>query len=143
VFALAGIADIGESHAAQKRREHTIEALNSSVDLDRQDPSRATVAVTVVNRGSEPDRLDSALSPVAKRVEAHISGAPPGSFPEIAPAASQDIRLDLIGINPQLRPGLKFPIVLIFDKAAILRVDVALLEGTRRGLFPPNRTPPS
>src|SRR5438105_370724 len=74
VLALAGTAAIGESHAAQQGREHTIEALNSSVDLDRQDLSRATVAVTVVNRGSEPDRLDSALSPVAKGVEAHVSG---------------------------------------------------------------------
>jgi copper(I)-binding protein len=143
VLALAGTAGIGETHGAQQRREHTIEALNAAVDLDRQDASRATVAVTVVNRGSEPDRLDSALSPVAKRVEAHVSAAPPGPFPEIAPATSQDIRLDLIGVNPPLRPGLKFPIVLIFEKAAILRVDVALLEGTRRGLFPPSRTHPS
>ena len=115
---------------ATPRRDHTIEAIKFSVVLNQQDHSRATVMVTIVNRGGEPDRLDSALSPVAQHVAVQISGAEMGSFPEIRPDGSQDIRLDLTGIKPELRIGLAFHVVLVFQKAAILRVDVTPLEST-------------
>ena len=124
---LAGAASLGNGYAAPPRREHTIEAIKFSVVLNQQDRSRAMVLVTVVNRAGEPDRLDSALSPVAQHVAVQISGAEMGSFPEIPPGGSQDIRLDLTGIKPELRIGLAFPVVLIFQKAAILRVDVTPL----------------
>jgi hypothetical protein len=130
-IALVGAASPGKSYAAAPQREHTIEAIKSSVELNQNDGSRATVLVTVVNRAHEPDRLDSALSPVAEHVVIQISAAPVGRFPEIPPAGSQDIRLDLTGIKPELRIGIKFPVVLIFERAAVLRVDVAALESPR------------
>jgi copper(I)-binding protein len=127
---LAGAASIRKTYAESPRREHTIEAIKSAVHLNQEDHSRAMVLLTVVNRAGEPDRLDSALSPVAQHVHVQISGAEAGSFPEIPPGGSQEIQLELTGIKPDLRVGLEFPVVLIFQKAAVLRVDVMALENS-------------
>lgn len=105
--------------------------------------------LTIVNVGQTADRLLSASSPVAGRVEIHESmimggrammhprpeGAPvaPGARVEFKPGGWH---LMLMGLKKPLKAGETVPVTLTFQKAGRVQVDLAVRA------TPPATTPP-
>jgi hypothetical protein len=106
--------------------------------------ARATVGTTggafleVNNRGTAPDQLVGASSPVAAKVELHETKTqdgvmrmqpvasieiPPGGSAKLAPGS---IHLMLIGLRQSLKEGVHFPMTLIFTKAGKIEVEVSV-----------------
>ncbi|WP_448190720.1 copper chaperone PCu(A)C [Azospirillum sp. sgz301742] len=94
----------------------------------------------IVNTGHEPDRLVSAASPAAAKVELHthlmdngvMKMRPVEGF-EIAPGEPQVLRpggnhIMLMGLTGQLKPGTSFPVTLTFAKAGAVTVEVPVQE---------------
>jgi copper(I)-binding protein len=93
--------------------------------------------VTLVNSGDTADRLVSAASPVAGRVELHthikdgdvmrmreVEGGiplPPGGTVKLQPGG---FHIMLLGLNQGLAAGSSFPLTLTFEKAGGVQVDV-------------------
>jgi copper(I)-binding protein len=93
--------------------------------------------VTLVNTGDAPDRLVSATSPVAGRVELHthikdgdvmrmreVEGGiplPPGQTVALQPGG---FHIMLLGMKQGLAAGSSFPLTLSFEKAGSVQVDV-------------------
>jgi periplasmic copper chaperone A len=93
--------------------------------------------VTLVNTGAAPDRLVSATSPVAGRVELHthikdgdvmrmreVEGGiplPPGDTVKLQPGG---LHIMLLAMNQGLAAGSSFPLTLTFEKAGSVQVDV-------------------
>jgi len=90
----------------------------------------------IANTGHEPDRLVSAASPAAAKVELHthlmdngvMKMRPVEAF-EIAPGEPQVLRpggnhIMLIGLTEPLKPGASFPVTLTFAKAGAVTVNV-------------------
>ena len=94
----------------------------------------------LVNDGATPDRLLSASSPVAARVELHESmrmNGPMGSMSHMAPLVGLDVaahgrdalapegrHLMLVGLRRPLRMGERVPVTLMLQRAG--RVDATL-----------------
>lgn len=94
----------------------------------------------ITNTGHEPDRLVSAASPAAAKVELHthlmdngvMKMRPVEAF-EIAPGEPQVLRpggnhIMLMGLTGPLKPGTSFPMTLTFAKAGAVTVDVPVQE---------------
>ena len=94
----------------------------------------------IANTGKEPDRLVSAASPAAAKVELHthlmdngvMKMRPVEGF-EVAPGEPAVLRpggnhIMLMGLKEQLKPGAKFPVTLTFAKAGAVTVEVPVLE---------------
>jgi copper(I)-binding protein len=93
--------------------------------------------VTLVNIGDAPDRLVSAASPAAGRVELHthikdgdvmrmrqVEGGiplPPGDTVKLQPGG---FHIMLLGLTQGLAAGSSFPLTLTFEKAGSVQVDV-------------------
>jgi periplasmic copper chaperone A len=93
--------------------------------------------VTLANTGDAPDRLVSAASPVADRVELHthikdgdvmrmreVEGGiplPPGDTVKLQPGG---FHIMLLGLKQALAAGSSFPLTLTFEKAGSVQVDV-------------------
>jgi copper(I)-binding protein len=93
--------------------------------------------VTLLNTGDAPDRLVSASSAVAERVELHthimdggvmrmrqVEGGvplPPGETVNLQPGG---LHIMLLGLNQGLTIGSRFPLTLTFEKAGSVQVDV-------------------
>jgi copper(I)-binding protein len=95
------------------------------------------VFVTLINTGDTPDRLVSASSAVAGRVElhTHIKDGDVMRMREveggIALPASETVKLQpgglhimLLGLNQGLTAGSRFPLTLTFEKAGSVQVEV-------------------
>lgn len=108
--------------------------------FSRATPGGARVGVgylTIINKGTTADRLVSATSPSAEKVEIHemkmddgvmkmrelAGGVPiePGKRSMLAPGGNH---LMLMGLKAPLKEGEKVPVTLTFEKAG--KVDVAL-----------------
>ncbi|WP_207485878.1 copper chaperone PCu(A)C [Arenibaculum pallidiluteum] len=103
-------------------------------------PSAPTGAayVTLVNGGSQPDRLVSATSPVAERVEIHTHLHEGGVMRmrevegvDLAPGAEAvfgpgGLHLMLMGLRQPLRRGESFPLTLTFARGAAATVTVSV-----------------
>ena len=95
--------------------------------------------LTVTNKGSEPDRLISAKSPAAARVEIHemkMDGnimrmrelekgleIPPGATVTLAPGGFHLMMMELKG---PLTKDSKVPMTLTFEKAGVIEVELAV-----------------
>jgi copper(I)-binding protein len=93
--------------------------------------------VTLLNTGDAPDRLVSASSAVAGRVELHthikdgdvmrmreVEGGiplPPGEIVRLQPGG---LHIMLLGLNQGLTAGSHFPLTLAFEKAGSVQVEV-------------------
>src|SRR6266851_2802677 len=86
----------------------------------------ATAHVTVNNHGLTPDRLESALSPVARHVKLRPEGAASSNPTIIGAGATRELALSLTGIDQRLTLNKRFPLVLIFEHAGVIRVDIPL-----------------
>ena len=108
--------------------------------------SRATAASTSTgvvymvlnNEGKEPDRLVSATTPAADKVELHtqvsdngVMRMRPVDTVEIAPGSSTRLKpgalhMMLVGLKQPLKKGKAFPLTLTFEKAGSVTVQVAV-----------------
>lgn len=94
----------------------------------------------ITNIGKEPDRLVSAASPAAAKVELHthlmdngVMRMRPVEAFEVAPGEPQVLRpggnhIMLMGLSAPLKPGASFPVTLTFAKAGAVTVDVKVQE---------------
>ena len=101
--------------------------------------------LTIANRGTAPDRLVSASSPAAGRLELHthvrdgdvmrMRAVPaidiaPGQVVTLQPGG---MHLMLIGLTQPLRQGEAVPVTLRFERAGEVRVDFAVQAAGARG----------
>lgn len=97
--------------------------------------------VTIENKGSSSDKLVSASSPVAKRVELHTMSMDGNvmkmrevSNIEVKPAERVEMKpgsgyhLMLMGLQHPLKAGDKFPLTLVFEKAGKTEVSVPVQD---------------
>ena len=140
------LAAVAASPLAPCRRAAAQEAEVRAGDLAITQPwSRAAVQggqgagyLTIANRGSAPDRLLSAASPAAGRMELHTHirdgdvmrmrevpavEIPPGQAVAFRPGG---LHLMLIGLNRPLRQGETVPVTLRFERAGEVRVEFAV-----------------
>lgn len=95
--------------------------------------------VGLENMGKTADRLISASSPVAKRVEIHsmsmdnnvmkmkeVGEVQLAPDTEIVMKPGDGYHLMLIGLNQRLKSGDKFPMTLVFEKAGKVEISVAV-----------------
>jgi hypothetical protein len=114
----------------------------------RATPNGAPTAagyLTIVNRGRSPDRLVSAASPLARKVELHEmsmaggimrmralpDGLEIGAGQTLSLAAGAD-HLMLIGPTRAFRPGEKVPVTLDFAHAGSLTAEFDVLQDAPR-----------
>lgn len=108
--------------------------------------SRATSArngaayLTLVNEGQEMDRLVGAASPLARKaalhmhlVENNVVKMRPAEAVEVHPGESIPLRpgglhIMLIGLKGPLETGGRFPLILTFETAGSVEVEVEVLE---------------
>ena len=130
----------GLSPAAEVKRKGSIELSQAWARSKPGDAKTATAYVKISNLGEDADRFESAVTPVAERVELKDSGTlgggvrirddggmevPPGTTTEMKPGS---LHFVLSSVNQPLRVGAQFPIVLFFEKAGPIRIDVDVRE---------------
>jgi len=102
----------------------------------------------IKNNGSTPDRLVSASTPRAERVELHTmrideqgvmrmrelaNGMPLPPGREVAMAPGRGEHLMLINLRQPLKAGERFPLVLQFERAGKIQVEIVVESGTTSG----------
>lgn len=101
--------------------------------------------MTIRNGGTQPDRLVSASTPVARVVELHTHiregdvmrmrpvqdiPVPPGQTVRLRPGG---LHVMLIGLNEPLRQGAEVPLTLRFERAGEVQVMLAIEAAGARG----------
>jgi periplasmic copper chaperone A len=120
----------------------------------RATPGRTTTGAAylrVVNRGTEPDQLVAAASPVAAKAELHAhesaaSGGHAGHVMTMRPVAAIEVKAGatvalqpngfhvmLIGLKAPLKEGERFPLTLRFARAGEVRVEVPVAKAGAMG----------
>ena len=102
----------------------------------------AAAYVTVMNKGSLPDRLVAAEGTVANKIELHthmmedgVMKMRPVKAIEVAPGEPAVLKpgglhIMLMGLKAPLVKGEKFPLTLVFEKAGRVEIEVPIGEGT-------------
>ncbi|OQM75632.1 copper chaperone PCu(A)C [Manganibacter manganicus] len=122
--------------------DYTAGSLAIAHPWSRKAPPAAPVAggyVSITNNGSEPDRLVGGSSPVAERVDIHVSSVddgvarmrPADDGIEIAPGETVELKpggTHIMFIKPSNLPGegQQFPATLHFEKAGAVDVEFAV-----------------
>lgn len=98
--------------------------------------------LTVMNQGSEPDRLVAAEGTVANKVELHAHQMDDGVMKmrrveaiEVAPGEPTVLKpgglhVMLMGLKAPLVEGERFPLTLVFEKAGRIEVEVTIQKAT-------------
>ncbi len=98
--------------------------------------------VTVMNKGSLPDRLIAVEGEVANRVELHnhmmdggVMKMRPVKAIEVAPGEPAVLKpgglhIMLMGLKAPLVKGESFPLTLVFERAGRVEIEVSIGEGT-------------
>ncbi|MDJ0945443.1 MAG: copper chaperone PCu(A)C [Kiloniellales bacterium] len=98
--------------------------------------------LTVMNKGSLPDRLIAAEGTVANRIELHthmmdggVMKMRPVQAIEVAPGEPAVLKpgglhVMLMGLKAPLVKGESFPLTLVFEKAGRIEIEVPIGEGT-------------
>ena len=103
--------------------------------------------VGLENMGKQPDRLISASSPAAKRVEIHTMSMDHNHVMKMKEIGAIDLKpgeaitmkpgdgfhLMLIGLNQRLKAGDTFPMTLVFEKAGKVEIVVAVDSKAGKG----------
>jgi copper(I)-binding protein len=101
--------------------------------------------LTLRNAGTQPDRLLSASSPLARATEIHttvregdVMRMQPVTAVEVPPGGSVTLRpgglhVMLVGLSQALRPGTTLPLALTFEKAGTIEVQVAVQSAGAAG----------
>ncbi len=126
-------------------RDFTTGSLKISAPWSRPTPPRGKVGVgymVVQNNGSEPDRLVSAESPAAGRVEVHMTSIkdgvasmrPVSGGVAVAPGkevtfAPDGLHVMFVDLKAPLKQGDKVPVTLRFEKAGKVDVEFDIQPG--------------
>lgn len=115
--------------------------------------SSAPVTMTIANDDDLPDRLVSASSPAASSVQitgdttvpphgALIASTTPGGTPS---SIGVPIAVTLQGLSQDVSPGLSYPLVLVFERAGSVTVDLPVgnADGSISGEGAPAGQPPA
>jgi periplasmic copper chaperone A len=137
LFALLTLQSTAWSHVHEKGD------LQVRHPWSRATPPGATVAVgymEIRNRGAQPDRLLSVSTPVAKRVEMHVT-LREGEVMKMRQVESFEIparerfalrpggsHLMLVDIAQQLEKGARFTMTLRFERAGELEIELEVQE---------------
>lgn len=129
---LAAVLAIGVSHA------QTSGTISIEQPFTRATPGNSKVGagyLTIVNKGSEADRLVSASSPAADKVEVHemtmqdgvmkmraLAGGLPVEAGKTVALTPGGNHLMLMGLKAPLKQGGKVPVTLKFEKAGAIDV---------------------
>ena len=125
--ALAGDERTGEIHIMQAWARATAGRVPNGVAY-----------MMLKNKGSEPDRLIGASSPVAKRAGLHTSRMEGGMMKmvpvtaiEVGPGGSAMLKpgglhVMLMGLKAPLKEGETFPLTLTFERSGAVTIDVAV-----------------
>ena len=133
--ALAGDALAGDIKIADAWARETIPSAKAGASF-----------MAIHNMGNNPDRLIAAASPVASNPELHthikdgdimrmreVEGGievPPGQMTMLQPGG---LHVMLMGLNGQLEEGATFPLVLIFEQAGEITVQVEIKDISHQG----------
>ena len=95
----------------------------------------AIVSMDIKNSGAEADRLVSATSTIAERVEIRTSGGPLPRGIEIAPRGRVDLtaktqHLRLVGLKKGLTAYDTLPVTLVFQRTGRIKIDVLVEEAS-------------
>ena len=103
--------------------------------------------LTIINRGSAADRLVSASTPIASKVQFHEETNDNGimrmrELPtvEIGPGAMVTFKpgsmhIMLVGVKQQLKDGQTFPLVLEFEKAGEIDLQIPVAKAGAMGVM--------
>ncbi|MGI9331869.1 MAG: copper chaperone PCu(A)C [Gammaproteobacteria bacterium] len=134
-MAMAALAG-GHTAAAQSSRIGDVEIENPWARASVPSAPNGAAYVTLTSRGSEPDRLQSLTTPIAKRVEIHGHRMQDGLMKmeryadlEVAPGASivfepGGLHLMLLGLAQPLAQGDTFALTFQFERAGSVTLDV-------------------
>lgn len=92
----------------------------------------APLQMRIVNEGATADRLVSASSTWASSVSVTGTTDLPGGLaivvgdPASAPAGARTAQIELVGLKDNLRAGLTYPVVLVFERAGPISLDVPI-----------------
>ncbi len=137
LLAAAAILAVGTlSHAQQHYTAGDIHLFDAYARPTVSHQPTAGAYVGLENTGKQPDRLISASSPAAKRVEIHTMSMDNNHVMKMKEVGAIDVKpgeeivmkpgdgfhLMLIGLNERLKAGDKLPMTLVFEKAG--KVDI-------------------
>ncbi len=122
---------------------HAVRAADAPIAVEKPWARAATgktgaAYLTLANKGSAPDRLIGAASPVAEKAELHESKMANGVMQmrpvgplELAPGATVTLRpggyhIMLTGLKQPLKAGTSFSLTLHFEQAGDVQVTVAV-----------------
>jgi copper(I)-binding protein len=145
--ALLGAALLGLVSLSASAHDAQVGDLSVTQPWSRAAGANGTGAgfITIHNAGSQPDRLVSATSPVARTVELHthvrdgevmrmrpVAGipVPPGETVELRPGGQH---LMLIGLTEPLRQGTEVPLTLRFERTGEVQVMLHVQAAGARG----------
>jgi len=119
--------------------DYTLAGLKIDHPWTRVTPGRTGAAyLSVTNTGGEMDRLLAASSPVAEKAELHthqLEGdvmrmrpvqaieVPPGESAVLKPGG---LHIMLLGLREPIREGSRIPLILSFEKAGSIEVELAV-----------------
>jgi periplasmic copper chaperone A len=143
-IAIAGAIALTAGGAwAQNYRVGQIEVGNPwALATSGYDLTNGAAYMVLSDRGTQPDQLVSATTPVARKMELHVFNVEngvygmhpisafqvtPGTAPTVLEPGGAHVMLE--GLTQPLKAGDSFPLVLSFKKAGKLRVDVRI-EGS-------------
>ncbi|GEL17438.1 copper chaperone PCu(A)C [Pseudonocardia asaccharolytica] len=100
----------------------------------------APVTVVIANSSDIPDKLLSASSPIASSVQLAGETTVPGEQTLVSGgdgtklSNSRQLEITLEGLTGDIRPGLTYPLVLVFERAGAITVDLPVdsSEAARR-----------
>jgi len=151
VLGIALALTLGWGHAAAAA-EPSVRATEAWARATGPDTPAGMAFITLTNTGTEADRLVSATSPAAAKVEfhrhVHADGTmkmqrqdavdlPPGAAVRFSPGG---LHVMLDGLKARLTAGQAIPLTLTFAKSAPLTVPVPVIA---QGAPPPGATPPA
>src|SRR6266851_8291601 len=106
---LFGLLPPGWARAVELPHPDSITISDAWAEFITARAESATAHVTVNNHGLAPDRLESALSPVARHVELRREGAASSTPTIIGAGATRELALSLTGIDQRLTLNKRFP----------------------------------
>jgi copper(I)-binding protein len=127
---------------AHEVKSGSFEIFHPSAPATTEEAKNAVVFMTIDSRGVAPDRLVGAESPVAERIELHRheteNGAtkmrpvdavdlPPGTCVKLK---ASGVHLMLVGIRQALVEYASFPMILIFEHAGRIDVEIQVDEAS-------------
>ena len=136
VVAAIGVSSLATAHSHKKKGLEVVHPWTAATPS--KDVPSIAVYMTIKNRGAGADRLLSASSPIAAKVDLRDgqdadTGAPAAGKFAVAAGKTLDLKRDgprvvLTGVKKQLNAYDDFKMTLVFEKAGKMLIDVMVEE---------------